>query len=123
MWPFIIMEFQCNRDLEPVDPGSLADQNEAPGPSDILETPLAEPVVPVIDDMIIADKFINMLKNASLDDEAEQLGPEVLHQLHHPIEETLTIDNPDKRLSLDVYLLVTNTSEETYNSIRTGILR
>jgi hypothetical protein len=51
----------------------MADNHETPDPSVIhspLEAwaPLAEPdSVPVINDLLIAEKFINLLKNASLD--------------------------------------------------------
>jgi hypothetical protein len=34
-----------------------------------------------------------------------------------------TLDNPDHRLSIDIYLSVTNASEATYNSVKDAILR
>lgn len=79
--------------------------------------------VPIIEDVSIALKFIELLKNASLDNEEESLTTEVLDQIRGPFQEPLTLDNPDERLSLDLFLAVTNASEETYNSVRDGILR
>ena len=76
---------------------------------------------PVLDDLSIALKYINALKAASLDD--ENLGAEVLDQIRNPFETPLSIDDPDERLSIDIFLSVTNASEETYNSTRAGICR
>lgn len=78
--------------------------------------------VPCIDDIKIALKFIDALKTASLDSELEPLEKELLEQICHPPEEILTIDNPDHRLSLDIFLSISNASEESYNSVCTAIL-
>ena len=40
----------------------------------------------------------------------------------HP-QEILTLDDPDERLSIDIFLSVTNASEATYNSVIAGIIR
>jgi len=62
------------------------------------------------------------LKNTSLDNEEESLATEVLDQIRGPFQEPLTLDNPDEKLSPDLFLAVTNASEETYNSVCDGIL-
>lgn len=74
-----------------------------------------------IDDLKIAREFINGLRNASLDD--ENLPEDVLARLRHPLEEPLDIDDPDIRLSIDLFLSVSNASQQTYTSVRDAILR
>ncbi|KAF6758562.1 hypothetical protein DFP72DRAFT_807707, partial [Ephemerocybe angulata] len=66
--------------------------------------------------------FINALKAASLDKSG--LDPSVIEQLRQPIESILDIDNPDDpdlRISLEVYLATGNASEATYNKIKASI--
>ena len=79
--------------------------------------------IPVMEDLLITNKFIQCLKEASLDNKHEQLDAEVLNQIRHPSQTLLTLDNPDDRLSIDIYLSVTNASEATYNSVRDAVLR
>lgn len=74
-----------------------------------------------MDDLRVARDFINGLHAASLDD--ENLPNEVLEHLRHPIQEPLDIDDPDIRLSIDLFLSVSNASQETYSSVRAAILR
>jgi hypothetical protein len=118
----------------PVIPASELNQDnsrpDSPEPGGIPIPGIPDPeldqlpdVVPVLADIIIASKFVELLKTASLDNEVKELSPAVLHQIRHPAEEVLTVEDPDHRLSIDVYLSVTNASEETYNSTRTAILR
>ncbi|KAJ7315520.1 hypothetical protein DFH08DRAFT_629013, partial [Mycena albidolilacea] len=76
-----------------------------------------------IDDIRIAEKFIECLRGASLDNADEALPLEVLEQLRNPPETPLTLDNPDYRLSLYIFLAVSNASEVTYDTVRLGILR
>ena len=78
--------------------------------------------IPVMEDILISNNFIQCLKEASLDNEHEELDTEVLNQIRHPFEKPLTLDNPDDRLSIDIYLSVTSASEATYNSVRDAIL-
>jgi hypothetical protein len=94
---------------------------QLPGlPSDIPEQ-LSE-FVPVLEDLITAMKFIELLRSASLDNESEKLSFEVLNQLRNPSQKPLTVEDPDERLSIELFLSVTNASEATYNSVRTAII-
>jgi hypothetical protein len=72
-----------------------------------------EPDVEIhIDDLKIAHEFINALHNASLDD--EDLPEEVFTRLRHPLQHPLDIDDPDIRLSIDLFLSTSNASQDTY---------
>lgn len=98
----------------------IAEQSNHPGSTyDTIPTNFE----PCIDDIRVAFNFVNELKKASLDSPLEPLDPEIIHRLRVPIEEVITLDNPDHRLSLDIFLGITNASEETYNAIRTAVLR
>jgi hypothetical protein len=104
------------------EPGSLADGLQGAQMGE-PEEPVAPPFIPIMEDIKIATDFVEALKAASLDNEDEPLEPDVLEQLRNPHKSILTIDNPDHRLSLDIFLSVSNASEDTYKSIREGILR
>jgi hypothetical protein len=75
-----------------------------------------------LEDFQLANEFIHLLRHASLDDEEERLDPETLHRLRNPLCEPPTLD-ADQRLSIDIFLAVTNASEQTYNSVREALLR
>jgi hypothetical protein len=79
--------------------------------------------IPVMEDLLITNNFIQCLKEASLDNKYEKLGTEILNQIRHPFETPLTLDNFDDRMSIDIYLSVTSASEATYNSVRDAVLR
>ena len=69
--------------------------------------------------MRISQTFVNSLKNATLDNDG--LDPATLHQLRHPPQGPINIqDNPDLRLSLDLFL---QHSETDYMKTREAILR
>ena len=78
--------------------------------------------IPVMEDLLITNNFIQCLKDASLGDKYDNIDAEMLHQIRHPFETPVTLDNPDDRLSIDIYLSVTNASEATYNSVKDAIL-
>lgn len=105
-----------------IDPGSLADMALRANAEDEGEQQLDE-LNPVIEDIKISIKFVNALKNASLDSEHERLDPDVLDRLRKPEGSCLVVDDPDLRLSLDLFLSVTTASEDTYSSARTAFLR
>ncbi|KAF6746888.1 hypothetical protein DFP72DRAFT_758559, partial [Ephemerocybe angulata] len=66
--------------------------------------------------------FIAALKAASL--EKSGLDQSVIDQLRQPIEAILDIDDPDDpdlRVSLEVYLATGNASEATYNKVKAAI--
>jgi len=78
--------------------------------------------VPVhIADLHIALSFIDALKSASLDD--ENLDVEVLERLHHPLQELVDDIDPDLRLSIDLFLSTSNSSQQSYTSAQEAILR
>ena len=56
-------------------------------------------------------------------DENTGLDPECLEQLRNPPQEPVDISCPDLRLALDLFLATTNSSQETYTSIRKAIFR
>ncbi|THH07169.1 hypothetical protein EW146_g9401 [Bondarzewia mesenterica] len=74
-----------------------------------------------IEDIRITQEFIASLQTASLN--SDNLDPDVLYHLRNPPSEPLNLDDPDLRLSLDVFLAVSNASQETYHSIRAAIQR
>lgn len=92
-----------------------------PGHGDEDREPELADVKIRIDDLKVARDFINGLRAASLLD--ENLPDEVLTHLQHPTQEPLDIDDPDIRLSIDLFLSVGNASQETYTSVRAAILR
>ncbi|KAK6971501.1 hypothetical protein R3P38DRAFT_2813734 [Favolaschia claudopus] len=67
-------------------------------------------------------RFIDNLRNASLDDNTERLDPELIERLRNPPRGVPELD-ADERLALDIFLSIANASVETYNSIRSAILR
>jgi hypothetical protein len=72
--------------------------------------------------MKLSYQFIDALKAASLDD--DELDDEDIYCLHHPPTEPLDVeDNLDFRLSLDLFLSLTNSSQESYTKVRAAILR
>ncbi|KAJ3925070.1 MAG: hypothetical protein NXY57DRAFT_1051750 [Lentinula lateritia] len=71
--------------------------------------------VPSIDDIRIANKFIDNLRDASLQN--------IIEQLRCPLAKEVKLTNPDHRLSVDIFLSITTAAEKTYNSIRSAILR
>ncbi|KAJ7159572.1 hypothetical protein C8R46DRAFT_1286885, partial [Mycena filopes] len=77
----------------------------------------------VIADINISLKFIAALQNASLDNPDQRLDPEMLHQIRNPATHTLSVDDPDDRLSIDIYLAIGNASEASYTSVRSAIQR
>lgn len=109
------------------DPGSLEDQSRTdrrpPMP------PIQEPTPPEpasfdhikIEDIKIALKFIAALQNATLDNAG--LDPDLLHQIRNPETNILTVEDPDDRLSIDIFLAIGNASEASYTGVRAAILR
>ncbi|KAJ3911922.1 hypothetical protein F5877DRAFT_93697 [Lentinula edodes] len=79
--------------------------------------------VPSIDDIKLVNKFIDALKNATLENDIEPLENDILEQLRSPLQEEVTITNPDHRLSIDIFLSITTAAEQTYTSVQEAILR
>ena len=77
-----------------------------------------------LDSMKTAMAYIEALKTASLDDEWSKLDADTLYQLRNPSTTPVNINqNPSWRLGLDLYLSMSNVSQETYTSVRKAILR
>ncbi|KAJ6622160.1 hypothetical protein B0H10DRAFT_2214525 [Mycena sp. CBHHK59/15] len=74
-----------------------------------------------IEEFRITNKFIDALRHAHLDN-PEELNPDIIERLKNPPQYTPTL-NTDKHLSIDLFLSVSNASEETYNSVRTAVMR
>jgi hypothetical protein len=74
---------------------------------------------PAIADISISLKFIECVKNASLED---YLNEDAIYRICNPPEHELDLDDPDDRYSIDVFLAVTTASEATYNAIHSATL-
>ena len=77
--------------------------------------------VSCIENIKITQEFIKEIRVATL--ENGNLDDDVIHQLRNPPEEPTNISDSDVRLSLDLFLAVTNASEETYHASHDAILR
>jgi hypothetical protein len=115
-----------------MDPGSLAAialadkdsrRNEMPRPprdvpndADRFDGPPTH-----IYDIKIALAFIDKIKSASLDDENHDTT--ILQRLRHPYQHPLDVHDPDLRLSIDLFLSVNDSSQDTYNRAHDAILR
>ncbi|EGN96875.1 hypothetical protein SERLA73DRAFT_75722 [Serpula lacrymans var. lacrymans S7.3] len=75
-----------------------------------------------LEDIQIAIQFIQALKNATLNDEANKLDKDMLHRLQDPPQASLDIDDPDVLLSIETFMALSNSSQETYHLIRKAIL-
>ena len=67
--------------------------------------------------------FLTRIENASLEDDGMMMAPDDLECLRHPPQEKVDLDDPDLRLTLDLFLATGNSSQETYNSVRKAIQR
>ena len=74
------------------------------------------------EDIKLALQFITQIQNASLDDVRMQLDTDVLNHLCHPPQEEMELDDPNLQLALDLFLAVSNSSQETYHSVHKAIL-
>jgi hypothetical protein len=73
-----------------------------------------------IENIKITQEFIKDISMATF--ENRSLDEEVLHRLHNPSNEPISISNPDTHLSLDLFLAVTNASEEMYHACCDAVL-
>lgn len=79
----------------------------------------AEETLVHLEDLQIAQDFIEGLRGASLD--SSPIHPDLLDRLRHPPEEELHIEDRALRFSLEMYLH--DTSEESYEQIRGSLQR
>lgn len=75
----------------------------------------------LIESVRIAQIYIEKIKSASLD--SDKLTLEEIHRLRNPDTEPVDLDNPDARLSIDIYMACSNASESTYTAVRKSVLR
>ena len=94
----------------------------APNEEEVLEPQNGQPlqeepeIVATLEDLKIAQDFIEGLRNASLDNDG--LDPEVLENLRNPIREQLDLsDKPGLRASIELFIDTTTASEQVYNNV------
>lgn len=83
---------------------------------------IGAPIEPKIHELKIAQQFIEHLENVTLDN--SKIDDWVRERLQHPL--TTTVDDmldPILRLSIDIYLAVSNASQATYDSVRDSLIR
>jgi hypothetical protein len=73
-----------------------------------------------IENIKFTQEFIEEISTATFENGC--LDDDVIHRLRNPSDEPTSISDPDIRLSLDLFLAVTNASEETYHACRNAIL-
>jgi hypothetical protein len=73
-----------------------------------------------IENIKFTQEFIEEISTATF--ENGYLDDDVIHCLRNPCNELTSISDPDIRLSLDLFLAVTNASEETYHACHDAIL-
>ena len=88
------------------------------GKDDTDDLPAA--AVSRIEAVRVTQAYITEIHSATLDN--GNLDKSLLNQLRHPLEEPTNITDPDVRLSLDLFLAMTNASEETYNGCCNAII-
>ena len=69
----------------------------------------------------VTQEYIKEICAATLNN--RNLEKALIDQLRNPPEEPTDISNPDIRLSLDLYMAITNMSDETYTTCRNAILQ
>ena len=74
------------------------------------------------DDITIAEEYIKSIKNARLGDQYDKLDEATRERLANPPEEPVSLDDPDLRFSLGLYMAMQNASEDTYTNVRRNIL-
>ena len=73
-----------------------------------------------IENIKFTQEFIEGISTATFENGC--LDDDLIHRLRNPCDEVTSISDPDTRLSLDLFLAVTNASEETYHACRNAIL-
>ncbi|KAH9069670.1 hypothetical protein EDB83DRAFT_2204142, partial [Lactarius deliciosus] len=74
-----------------------------------------------IDSIKVSQDFIKEIRAATLNN--GNLDGDLIDRLRNPCEWPADISDPDIRLSLNLFLAVTNASEDIYKSCRDAILR
>ncbi len=98
-------------------------QDDADEDHDLTDIELA---ASSLEDLQESQKFISMIKDASLGDDYCGMEESDITVLQNPVTEPTDTDegiDPDFRLSLDVYLACINASQDTYSITRDAIRR
>ncbi|TFY51285.1 hypothetical protein EVG20_g11072, partial [Dentipellis fragilis] len=120
--PGSIDDYEQEEDEDAGDQSATEDRTAGGRPSLLhrdAREPMAEDSRSQIEDIAIAQDFISALRTASLDDDA--LPDDVLDRLRHPPVGPPAFDDPILRLSIKVYLALTNASQDSYNRVREAI--
>ncbi|KAI5896870.1 uncharacterized protein SCHCODRAFT_01200310 [Schizophyllum commune H4-8] len=78
---------------------------------------------PVLHDIQVSLRFIELLKEAALDSTIEPLPADVINQIRNPPLAVAEVDDPDTRYSLELFFALTNASKDEYNNSRAAYLR
>ena len=111
------LDLDLSSEDEELDAPNIPGRGMGTGNPDLLD---AQELTAHLDDLKDTLAAIEEIKNASLD---AQFGEDDLYCLRNPIEEELDIDDRYIRLSLDMYLILTNVSQETYRELVAAFLR
>ncbi|KAL0056533.1 hypothetical protein AAF712_016862, partial [Marasmius tenuissimus] len=112
-------------DYDPPDPDTLGDsESQTNLPEQTRTTPRTDYTPPptvqsTVKGIRIAEEFISELRKATIngpDAQVEPLPADFVKRLRNPPEEPPAVDDHDKRLSLEVFLAVSNASEKTYTT-------
>lgn len=88
--------------------------------SDASDLPLEfDPDNATLNDLKTTLQFINLLRNATLDDGT--LDDEIIDRLRNPLQGPPEIDDPDLLLALKVFLATNNASEDCYAKVRDAV--
>ena len=93
------------------EPGNDPYQTDWDASPEVLENNETDEGI-VVADLLIAQNFINGIKNATLDNGS--MDPQSIDQLQNPYPEVLDMSNPNLRQSLDFYLATELASRDTY---------
>ena len=93
---------------EPGNDPYQTDQDDSP---EVLENNETDEGI-VVADLLIAQSFINRIKNATLNNGS--MDPQSVDQLRNPYTEVLDTSDPNLRQSLDFYLATKLASRDTY---------
>ena len=74
----------------------------------------------LIENIKFTQEYIEGIRTATFENGG--LDNDVIHGLHNPCDESISISDPDVHLSLDLFLAITNALEQTYHACRDAIL-
>ena len=89
-------------------------------PPDDRAQPDTDTAPSCINSIALSQQFISALHNASLNESGMDL--ESVEHLHNPPESSLVIDDPNLRLSLNIFLAIDHASNDTYKLVRDAII-